>query len=206
MEVFASLPEKTRSLLEELEQKDREERNAELPKEVRLRQIPRVTGLFLYHLLLTHVPRFGPTFNGLEVGTSGGYSTIWQALSLSHLGFGLLQSLDVDPSKTEMAQRNISAANLGSYVRLQNEDLGSFIASNLSSPLHYVFLDAEKEDYVRHFQLVKPKLVRGGLLVADNVVSHGEDMKDFLTLLPTDPDVMASIIDVGKGLALVTKL
>ena len=63
----------------------------------------------------------------------------------------------------------------------------------------FCFLDAEKEVYADCFEAIVPKLVQGGLLVADNVISHREDLQPMLDRVLTDPRVDAVVVPIGKG-------
>jgi predicted O-methyltransferase YrrM len=63
----------------------------------------------------------------------------------------------------------------------------------------FCFLDAEKEVYGECYDLVVPKLVPGGLLVADNAISHYEDLKPMLDRALTDSRVDAIVVPIGKG-------
>jgi predicted O-methyltransferase YrrM len=69
----------------------------------------------------------------------------------------------------------------------------------------FSFLDAEKEMYGEFYELVAPKLVPGGLLVADNVISHAKDLEDFIEMARQDVSVDAAILPVGKGLLVAIK-
>jgi predicted O-methyltransferase YrrM len=69
----------------------------------------------------------------------------------------------------------------------------------------FCFLDAEKEMYGEFYELVAPKLVPGGLLVADNVISHAEDLEDFVEMARQDASMDAAILPVGKGLLVASK-
>jgi len=98
---FDLIPIEFQKILKTLEEQDQRERNENLKRSLRLRQIPRVTGEFLIQFLLIHAPSFSEEFVGIEIGTSGGYSTLWQGLALHNLGYGQLVSLDNDPRNAE---------------------------------------------------------------------------------------------------------
>jgi predicted O-methyltransferase YrrM len=106
----------------------------------------------------------------LEVGTLGGYSTIWLARGLAPGGH--LDTLEVDPRHAEIAQVNLLRAGLAGMVSVH---LGSAIDTlpTLTGPYDLVFVDADKKsnpDYVR----AALELTRaGGVIVVDNVVRGG---------------------------------
>ncbi len=200
MRPFKLFPTNIQEILMSLEEKDREERKSRLEISIRLRQIPRETGEFLFQFLLSIVNK--KTFVGLEIGSSGGYSTIWQGVALKMKNMGHLYSLDHDPKKYQVALKNITASQLMDYVTLRNVDAKTYINES-SENFDYIFLDAEKEDYFEFYNLLKENTHSGTVLIADNVISHGKDIKNFLTAIHNDKQVTSIINPVGKGLAIV---
>ncbi|MHA1968569.1 MAG: O-methyltransferase [Candidatus Hodarchaeales archaeon] len=99
-----------------LEEQDKKERENKVDRTLRLRQINHATGEFLHQFLLVHLQAFPSDFIGLEIGTSGGYSAIWQGLALKTIGRGKLISFDIDPKKYAIAQKNIQNAQVADYV------------------------------------------------------------------------------------------
>ena len=110
----------------------------------------------------------------LEIGTLGGYSTIWLARALP-IG-GNLITLELDPRNAEIAQGNINFAGMTDVVEIRVGDAVDTLAelhTEGSGPFDFVFIDANKSGYPDYF-LWSMKLVRpGGLMVIDNVVRRG---------------------------------
>lgn len=110
----------------------------------------------------------------LEIGTLGGYSTIWLARALPE--GGRLVTLELEPHHADVARGNIARAGLSDRVEVRigaaNDTLQQMIA-NKEEPFDFVFVDADKEgypDYLRAaLQLSRP----GTVLVFDNVVREG---------------------------------
>ena len=106
----------------------------------------------------------------LEVGTLGGYSTIWLARALPE--DGRLVSLEVDPHHAEVARANVAQAGLGDRVEIVT---GPALDSleGLKGPFDFVFIDADKQNnaaYVDHaIRLGRP----GTAIVVDNVIREG---------------------------------
>ena len=69
----------------------------------------------------------------------------------------------------------------------------------------FCFLDAEKEMYIEIYKEIVPRLLPNGLLVADNVISHKEELAAFVEHARNDPGVDAVVLPVGKGLLVCTK-
>lgn len=187
-------------ILIKLEEKDKKERKAGIDRLQRLRQIPRETGEFLFQFLLTYSQI--PDFLGLEIGTSGGYSTIWQGRALVKSGQGKLISLDHDPKKYQLASQNITSTGVSQFVELIHEDAKDYLKKTRNQ-FNYVFMDCEKEDYLYFFEFLVNRLTRGSVLIADNVISHVDNMQEFIELINSDSRVSSIILPIGSGLALV---
>jgi predicted O-methyltransferase YrrM len=111
----------------------------------------------------------------LEIGTLGGYSTIWLARSLP--SDGTLISLELEPRHADVARRNLERAGLGSLVEIRvgsaPSSLRQMIADGVE-PFDFVFIDADKEGYPDYLDLSLQLSRPGTVIVADNVVRNGE--------------------------------
>jgi predicted O-methyltransferase YrrM len=110
----------------------------------------------------------------LEIGTLGGYSTIWLARSLPV--DGKLISLELEPYHAEVARVNVDRAGIGSLVEIRTgpaaDTLRAMIAEG-TEPFDFVFIDADKEGYSEYFTLALQLSRPGTVIVADNVVREG---------------------------------
>ena len=202
MKVFNTLSKTEQDLLVKLENRDTKEREDNVETKLRLRQIPRVTGEFLYGLVAASVVQ-KENWTGLEIGSSGGYSTIWQSLALKNHKKGKLITLDIDPAKIIQAKSNLEQMKLLNYVTVQEADAFKYIKAS-NTKFDYIFLDAEKSDYLAYVKLLKEKSVRpGSICVADNVISHADDLKDLVDFLESDKDIHYTLLTIGKGLAFI---
>ena len=110
----------------------------------------------------------------LEVGTLGGYSTIWLARAL--LPGGELVTLEVSPKHAEVAQANIQGAGVASAVTLR---LGPaletlrLLEQERAAPFDFVFIDADKPNTAAYFASAVKLSRPGSVIVVDNVVRHG---------------------------------
>jgi predicted O-methyltransferase YrrM len=68
-----------------------------------------------------------------------------------------------------------------------------------SEPADFVFLDAEKEDYLAFLALIVPVLSPGGILVADNLISHEDDLREFRQAALDDPRLSAVVVPIDRG-------
>ena len=107
----------------------------------------------------------------LEIGTLGGYSTIWLARALA--SHGELVTIELDDHHANVARNNIARAGLAARVDVR---VGAAldVLPTLRGPFDFVFIDADKETYVEYFEWGIKLARRGALIVADNVVRKGE--------------------------------
>src|SRR4029079_71540 len=113
----------------------------------------------------------------LELGGSRGYSTIWLAAGVRNLG-GRVLALEHDPAKVDAWRRNVEDAGLGEWAELLEGDAFEQLPS-IDDVFDVIFLDAEKDDYEEVFGLAREKLEPGGLVVADNVISHPDPLAQY---------------------------
>jgi predicted O-methyltransferase YrrM len=183
------------AVLRRLEEEDRAEREAGAVVEQRSRQVPPATGRFLFALAASQ-----PGIEILEVGGSRGYSTIWLAAGARVLG-GRVTSLENDPGKCSAWRANIAAAGLADWAELVEGDALETLGS-AEDVFDLVFLDAEKGDYERAFELVRPLLEPGALVVADNVLSHTETLGAYSAARQADPMLSSVTLPLDRGLEL----
>ena len=193
------LDDRVRSVLERLEQEDAAERAEGVPREQRARQVARSTGQFLFSLVAPQTD-----CEVLEIGGSRGYSTIWLAAGARYLG-GRVLSLEADPVKCEAWRRNIADAGLADWAELVEGDAFTTLP-RIDDVFDVVFLDAEKEDYERLYELVRPKLEPGAVIVADNVLSHAETLGAYSAARQADPTLLSVTVPLDRGLELTTVL
>lgn len=106
----------------------------------------------------------------LEVGTLGGYSTIWLARALPD--DGALVSVELDPHHAEVARANVAAAGLAERVQVV-VGAAADVLPTLTGPFDLVFLDADKAGNAAYVRLCLPQVRPGGVIVVDNVVRRG---------------------------------
>lgn len=139
----------------------------------------------------------------LEVGTSNGYSTIWLAWSAQQTG-GHLTSIEHSRDKQEMAKANLERAGLLEHVTLLLGDATQVI-SQLDEPFDFVFLDADRHQYLHHLPLLLPRMPEGALLLADNVQSHPDEIGPYLEAIEAIANLQHTVVGVGKGLSIALK-
>ena len=150
----------------------------------------------------------------LEVGTLGGYSTIWLARALP--AGGELITLEIDPAHAAVARQNLDRAGLSDRVRVWvGPATGSLatLAAEGGEPFDLVFIDADKANSDTYFLAALELSRRGTIIVVDNVVRDGEvidaasedvgvaGVRRLVDLLPRRRDVAATAIQTvgSKG-------
>ena len=133
----------------------------------------------------------------VEVGTSRGVSTIWLADAARASGGGVL-SLDTDAAAQDDARRSLAAAGLAEHVTLRCEDGGAALAALPDGAVDLLFLDAERTEYPAWWPHPVRVLRPGGVLVADNALSHPEEIGPLRELLERD-GLTTTTLGVGKG-------
>ena len=191
--------ERVLAVLARLEAEDAAERAAGLPARERSRAVEPTTGRFLFALAACQA-----SVEVLEIGGSRGYSTIWLAAGARVLG-GRVVSLELDSAKCAAWRANIADAGLEEWAELVEGDAHATLAAT-EDVFDLVFLDAEKDDYEALFALARPLLEPGGLVVADNVVSHAEALGAYSAARQADPSLSSVTVSLDRGLELTVVL
>jgi predicted O-methyltransferase YrrM len=182
-------------VLERLHALDQAQRAAGLPTEQRIRSVTPSTGAFLYATVLALRPAIV-----FEMGSSVGYSTIWLALAAREYGGRVIGS-EVLAERVAQASQHLREAGLDVVAEVREGDAAA-LARGLEG-LGLVFIDAEKDDYPRLFQAVIDRVLPGGLLLADNVISH--DCSGYLAFLRQRPDVTTVTLPLERGIEWTVK-
>ena len=153
----------------------------------------------------------------LELGTLGGYSTIWMARALP--AGGRLITLEADAKHAEVARANIARAGLANVVDLRlgraQETLPKLADE---APFDLIFIDADKTGYPEYFQWAMKLSRRGSVIIADNVFLFGhladegspraalEAMRAFHQRLAASGEFRATVIPTGEGLSVAVRV
>src|SRR5574338_1640568 len=105
----------------------------------------------------------------LEIGTSVGYSTIWFAEEIRDMPGSKIITIDSDAKKIQRAKKNFEDAGVDNIIQ-QRHGNALDVISQLQEKFDFVFIDANKENYVQYFDAVFPMIKVGGLIGADNIL------------------------------------
>lgn len=189
-------PEAKRTLAR-LYEADAAQRAEGLPAGQRTRNIERSSGQYLHLLALAMRAQAM-----LEIGSSNGVSTIWLAAAARETG-GRVMGTELIPERAGEANDNLRDAGLAEFGRVFAGD-ARLILKGWVGPFDLALIDAEKDDYVAHLEVVLPLVRLGGVIVADNVVSH--DLSAYQSRLRTLAGVESVTLPVGRGLEFTVKL
>lgn len=147
----------------------------------------------------------------LEIGTYTGYATLCLAEGLDQ--DGTLHTVDNNPELQYLQQKYFKASGIDHQI-ISHLGKASDIIPQLKSGIDLVFIDADKQNYSRYYELVLPKMNKGGLIVSDNVLWSGKVLTDnpekadastlaliaYNKLLKNDPRVETILLPIRDGL------
>jgi predicted O-methyltransferase YrrM len=189
--MFESISPAMLSRMQELEAIDLRDRIDGTPHSKRLRQVSPEVGR-LIALLAASAPA-GPC---IEIGTSAGYSTLWLALAARATGCRVT-TFDIDAHKIELARATFAATGVADVIDLIHGDALEHLPTYTG--IGFCFLDAEKDIYGPAYDLVVPRMATGGILIADNAISHETELRPMLDRALRDDRVDAVLVPIGTG-------
>ena len=151
----------------------------------------------------------------LEIGTFTAYSTLCLAEGLTE--DGKIISIDINPELDFLIKKYVEAAQMEEKVDIRY-GRALEIVSSLSETFDLVFIDADKQNYLKYYTDIFPKLQPGGYLLADNVLWYGKvwdksqhdkettGIRNFNIFVQNDPRVQKVLLPVNDGIMLVRKL
>lgn len=139
----------------------------------------------------------------LEVGTSNGYSGIWLALALRET-CGHLTTIEYYEKRIALAKENFERCGVDDLITIK-QGSACEVLQTLNEELDLVFIDANKSEYIKYFEIVDSKLRRGGIIAADNITSHAQKVAPFVEKIKADPNYQVEILDLPAGMLLAYK-
>ncbi|MEQ1883994.1 MAG: class I SAM-dependent methyltransferase [Bryobacteraceae bacterium] len=135
----------------------------------------------------------------LEIGTSNGYSTIWLADAAGPTG--RVVSIDRDAEKIAFARENLNQAGLLNRVDLRVGEATGII-TGLDGPFDVIFFDGDRTTAPGQLKILLPKLAPSALVLADNVLSHPEEIAGYINMIQSLAGFEHTVVPVGKGLSI----
>ena len=184
------------AVLDRLFAEDSAQRAAGLPSSQRTRNVDRETGEWLNLIIRATGAR-----NILEIGSSNAVSTILLADAARANG-GRVTGTEIIPERAADANRNLAEAGLSDVATVLAGNAQQ-TTSSLDGPFDLVFIDAEKDDYPAHLLAIVDRVRPGGLILADNVVSH--DCSAYQRLVRERDDLETVTIPLNRGIEFTLK-
>jgi predicted O-methyltransferase YrrM len=166
--------------------------------------------------ILTFFSRMISPSRILEIGTYTGYSAICLAKGLP--SGGLLHTIEINDELESFAARYFAETGLDSCI-IQHIGDATDILPQLNEQFELCFLDADKRHYLTHYEMVLPKMTKGGLIIADNTLWGGKvvgkiqqndeqtlAILDFNKFIKNDSRVEATILPIRDGMTLIRKI
>ncbi len=177
------------------------------------------SGALLQALIYTHTPK-----NILEVGTSNGYSAILMGRVAKQYS-GHITTIEFFEERVNLARENIEKETLTNTIEVLQGDAIEILSRLVRAPgkrlgltvktpsveearreipiFDFVFLDASKEEHADYFKLSIPLMPSGGIIVADNTISHKEKLSAFFEAVQNEPRADALDLEIGSGLMVI---
>jgi predicted O-methyltransferase YrrM len=153
------------------------------------------TGRFLFSLVAPQTD-----CEVLEIGAGRGYSTIWLAAGVRHLG-GRVLSLERDHGCIADWRHNVAAAGLDDVADLIEGDALETLPM-IDDVFDVVFLDAANKLYEELFSLARGKLEPGAVVVADDVTLHADTLRAYSQARQADSALLSVTVPLDRGLEL----
>ena len=157
--------------------------------------IPRKTGV----LINTFIKMMNAK-NALEIGTSNGYSGLWISKALKETG-GHLTTIEFYEKRQSIAIENFKTCGVFDIIT-PIQGSACEIIRNFSNDIKFdfVFIDANKKEYVEYFNLIKPHLTQKCLIIADNIISHAKKVQTFIDAIDADEEFQYEIVELPGGI------
>ena len=175
---------------------------------------PHMISGYLQGRLLSILAKMSQPKNILEIGTFTGYATLCLAEGLAKNG--KITTLDVNEELAYLPEKYFQESKFSNQIDFQLIDAKSFLKKT-DEVFDFVFIDADKENYVDYFKLIKPHIKSGAMVIFDNVLWYGKVLeekpkqkstqmiKELNELVAKDQDFENLILPLRDGLHLIRK-
>ncbi|HNW26441.1 MAG TPA: class I SAM-dependent methyltransferase, partial [Candidatus Gastranaerophilaceae bacterium] len=118
---------------------------------------------------------------------------------------GRLTTIEFYEKRIELALDNFKKCQVDDVITIK-QGSATAILKELEEEFDFVFLDADKSEYVKYFEIINSKLKKGGIIAADNITSHAKKVAPFVDKIKSDPDYQVEVLDLPAGLLVAYKL
>lgn len=203
--IIAGVDSKVLSVISRLNMQSNRERSGrvKVAPDQEMLAITADTGIFFSVLLKAIKAR-----RILEVGTSAGFSTLWFADAMGKNHSTRIITIEMNPQKVERALKNFKEAGVDKIIEIK-QGIALDLLRNLKGKFDFVFLDADKENIIRYFDIVLPMVRIGGIIAADNMLYPGHfrpAMRKYARHVHTKPNIQSVTVPIGMGEEITIKL
>lgn len=203
--IIAGVDSKVLSVISRLNMQSNRERSGrvKVAPDQEMLAITADTGIFFSVLLKAIKAR-----RILEVGTSAGFSTLWFADAMGKNHSTRIITIEMNPQKVERALKNFKEAGVDKIIEIK-QGIALDLLRKLKGKFDFVFLDADKENILRYFDIVLPMVRIGGIIAADNMLypDHFRPaMRKYARHVHTKPNIQSVTVPIGMGEEITIKL
>jgi caffeoyl-CoA O-methyltransferase len=172
--------------------------------------LPRMLSGHFQGRVLSMLSKLIRPLNILEIGTYTGYSALCLCEGIQENG--QLHTIDIKEELLDFQRKHFDKSPWGNQIS-QHLGEASEIIPTLDLKFDLVFIDADKENYINYFELIIPKMNKGGVILSDNVLWSGKVLEplqkndistkillEYNLLLKTDPRVETVLLPIRDGL------
>lgn len=167
--------------------------------EIRLWSLPRRSAKILESLVLERCPK-----TILELGTSAGYSTLWLARAAKQYG-GKVYTIEMAKPKIEMAKNNFKNAGLAEHIEQLEGKVSEVLSGWDKGKIDFVFMDADKKNYLSYLKQLEPFLSDRAVVTADNAIDFKDLMGDYLSYVLESGLYKSRLIKIDNGIMVSVK-
>ena len=146
--------------------------------------------------------------SALEIGTSNGYSAIWIAKALKETG-GMLITIEYWEKRMALARENFKKTGVDDIITPVVGDAIEILADMKKEDklrFDFIFIDANKAEYIQYYNSFEPLLNKGGVIIADNILSHYKKTKDYVEQIMNNKNYQSQLLNFEAGMLLSEKL
>jgi predicted O-methyltransferase YrrM len=145
---------------------------------------------------------------GIEVGSASGFGAINMGMAFERMG-GHLYTIEISPSMAKQCRENLEKVGLSKTVTVVEGDALKTLPK-LEGEFDFLFIDAQKSDYMKYLKAVEARMKPGSIIVGDNVIRSAGAMKDFLDYIQTSPNydtvIIRASLDKRDGMSISYKI
>jgi predicted O-methyltransferase YrrM len=157
--------------------------------------------------LLNLLIKMGKLSRGIEIGSANGFGAIYMGMAFEQ-NEGQLYTIEIDPKMVDACRNNINKTGLKETVTCLKGDALKVIPG-LEGKFDFVFIDAQKSDYLKYFKAVEEKLADQAIIIADNVIKYENAMRGFLEEMQSRDNFEMVVIQASNakedGMAIIYK-